>query len=125
MNQENVPTLPMSINDLQALRAILQSYLALLPRKVPASRKRDEEMALVRGLYLRMTGIPAQALEVRLNLTAAEIQALGKAIAGFCAFVRQKVPASSEREETLAALERLREHLLGMLPGQQTNGFHT
>ncbi|HZS76469.1 MAG TPA: hypothetical protein VFA41_07630 [Ktedonobacteraceae bacterium] len=115
MNQEHVPTLPMSINDLQALRAILQSYLALLPRMVPPSRKRDEEMALVRRLYLRMTGIPPQALEVRLNLTADEIQALGKALAGFCAFVRQKVPASSEREETLASLERLREHLLGML----------
>src|SRR5579884_2056094 len=57
----------------------------------------------------------AQALEVRLNLTAAEIQALGKAIAGFCAFVRQKVPASSEWEETLESLERLRQHLLAML----------
>jgi len=45
-----------------------------------------------------------------------EIEAVNTAMLGFAAFVRQKVPPSLERDETLQTLERLRQHVMTMLP---------
>jgi hypothetical protein len=115
MMQDSLPTLPVGMGDLRALRSIVHSYMALLRRTVPPSRKRDEEMAVLQRLHFRMAGIPADAVEVRVNLTVSEIQALSKAIAGFAAFVRRKVPASRHRDETLGMLEKLRQDLVGMV----------
>ncbi|HZS78818.1 MAG TPA: hypothetical protein VFA41_19565 [Ktedonobacteraceae bacterium] len=115
MMQEPLPTLPIGMGDLRALRSIVHSYMALLRRTVPPSRKREEEMAVLQRLYFRMQGIPADAVEVRVDLTVSEIQALSKAISGFAAFVRHKVPASRYRDETLGMLEQLRQDLVGMI----------
>ncbi|HKV59550.1 MAG TPA: hypothetical protein VJO32_14750 [Ktedonobacteraceae bacterium] len=72
-------------------------------------------MHLLESVYQRLTGISAQALEARIFLSVPEVEALNSALLGFAAFVRQKVPASTERNDTLQTLEQLRQSLLTML----------
>ncbi|MGH2497530.1 MAG: hypothetical protein ACRDIV_22750 [Ktedonobacteraceae bacterium] len=113
--EHELPTLPIGFNDLAALRSIISGYLAYLRRTAAHSPQRQTHMHLLEGVYQRLMGISAQALEARIFLSVLEVEALNTALLGFAAFVRQKVPASTERDETLQTLELLRQHLLTML----------
>jgi hypothetical protein len=110
-----LPTLPIGFNDLAVLRSIISGYLVYLRRTVAHSPHRQTQMRLLEGIYQRLTGISAQAVEARIFLSVAEVEALNTAILGFAAFVRQKVSPSTERDETLQTLELLRQHLVTML----------
>ena len=61
-----------------------------------------------------MANIPINVADMALLLSVAEIAVLDRAIAGFCAFVRNKVSPSRERDETLEDVERLRQELARM-----------
>ena len=111
----DVPKLLVGFNDLIALRNIIRGYLAYMRRSRLPVQEKYRQVQLLEGIYTRLVGIPAHALEVIIPLTAEEMDALNSAMLGFAAFVRQKVSPSSERNKTLQSLEALRQHLLEML----------
>ena len=110
-----LPVLPIGFNDLAALRSIISGYLAYLRRTAEQSPQRQTHMHLLESVYQRLTGISSQTLEARIFLTVPEVEALNTALLGFADFVRQKVPASTERDDILQTLEQLRQSLLTML----------
>ena len=123
MNQQEksiVPELPLGFGDLGVLRDIIQAYLAFLPRSGLAVRDRDREVHLSQGILYKLADIPQQAVEARITLTFGEIHALRSAMQVFITFVKQKVAPSRERDETLADVARLRQHLLDLLPRSRT-----
>ena len=110
-----MPKLLVSFNDLIVLRSIIRGYLAYMRRSALSVLERQKQMAqarLLEGLYARLVGIPVGAVEVCLPLTVPEVHALNVAMLGFAAFVRQKVPPTRERDETLQTLEGLRQALI-------------
>ena len=114
-SQHDVPTFILSLNDLSVLRSVICGYLAYVRRTVLPSQQSQRQLRLLQGLYQRLSGIPANALEVLIPLMDTEIQALDSALLGFSAFVRQKVQPSQQRDGTLADLDRFRQQLLSML----------
>ena len=110
-----LPTLPIGFNDLAVLKSIISGYLAYLRRTTAHSQQRQTHIRLLEGVYQRLTGISAQAVEARIFLSVLEVEALNSALLGFAAFVRQKVSPSTERDETLQTLELLRQQLVAML----------
>lgn len=115
MGQERITAFTVGLNDLAVLRAVLSSYLTLVRRAAPPSRQRDEEIALLQGVYRRISCIPAHTMDVQITLYALEMPALDKALSGYAAFVCQKVPPSRSRDETLRNLERFRQEVLAAM----------
>ncbi|HEU0001082.1 MAG TPA: hypothetical protein VFQ36_09300 [Ktedonobacteraceae bacterium] len=114
-NLNQLPTLALSFNDLVSVRSIIRAYITYTRRVSQPTRERDEQMHVLESLYLRLTNIPVNVTDMALLLSVAEITALDAVLAGFCAFVRHKVPPSQERDETLQDVERMREVLARML----------
>ena len=114
-NLNQLPTLALSFNDLASVRSIIRAYITYTRRVSQPTRERDEQMHVLESLYLRLTNLPTNVTDVALLLSTAEVVALDCAIAGFCAFVRHKVPPSRERDETLQDVERMRQVLARML----------
>ncbi len=113
-NLNRLPTLALSFNDLASLRSIIRAYITYTRRVSKPTRERDEQMHALESLYLRLANIPVNVADMALLLSVAEVAALDCAIAGFCAFVRNKVSPSRERDETLQDVERLRQALARM-----------
>ena len=113
-NLNQLPTLALSFNDLVSVRSIIRAYITYTRRVSKPTRERDEQIHVLESLYLRLANMPTNVTDVALLLSVAEIAALDCALAGFCAFVRSKVPPSQERDETLADVERLRQVLARM-----------
>ena len=111
----SVPTLALSFHDLIALRGIIRAYITYTRRASKATPARQEHLEVLEILYTRLTSVPANISDIAFLLSIAEVAALSGAIAGFCAFIRSKVPPSQERDETLQEVERMREVLLQML----------
>jgi hypothetical protein len=111
-----LPTLQIGFNDLSVLRNVIRGYLAYSRRISLPTPERQEQARLLEGIFQRLIAAPNGAMEVHIHLQTPEIHALNIAMLGFCAFVRQKVPASSDRDETLQDLEGFRQKLLAMLP---------
>ena len=109
-----VPTLALTFHDLAAVRGIIRAYITYTRRVSKPTRERDEQMHVLESLYLRLANLPATLPDIALLLSVAEIAALDCAIAGFCAFIRGKVPPSQERDETLQDVERMRQVLARM-----------
>ena len=112
---DGIPTLSVGFNDLAVLRSIICSSLMVLRRVASHTQQRQTQMRLLEGVYQRLAGIPSQAKEAQILLSAPEIDAVNSAIVRFAVFVRQKVSPSTERDETLQDLERLRQCLMAML----------
>jgi hypothetical protein len=110
-----VPTLALGFHDLVALRGIIRAYITYTRRASQPIQARQDQLEVLEGLYTRLAGVPANVRDIAFLLSIAEVAALNAAIAGFCAFVRSKVPPSRERDETLQDVERMREVLMHML----------
>ncbi|MGH2493601.1 MAG: hypothetical protein ACRDIV_02750 [Ktedonobacteraceae bacterium] len=110
-----LPTLALSFNDVVSVRSIIRAYITYTRRVSQPTRERDEQMHVLESLYLRLTNLPTNVTDMALLLSTAEVAALDCAIAGFCTFVRAKVPPSRERDETLRDVERMRQVLARML----------
>src|SRR5450755_2357400 len=113
-NLNHLPTLALNFNDLASVRSIIRAYITYTRRVSQPTRERDEQMHVLESLYLRLANMPVNVADVALLLSVAEVVALDCAIAGFCAFVRNKVSPSRERDETLQDVERLRKALARM-----------
>lgn len=114
-NLNPIPTLALNFHDLTALRGIIRAYITYTRRASKPSCTRDEQLRLLENLYMRLANMPTNVPDIALLLSTAEVAALDCAIAGFCAFVRSKVPPSRERDETLQDVERMRVVLARML----------
>ena len=114
-NLNKLPTLALSFNDLASVRSIIRAYITYTRRVSKPTRERDMQMHVLESLYLRLANMPINVTDVALLLSTAEVVALDCAIAGFCDFVRKKVPPSRERDEILQDVERIRQVLARML----------
>jgi hypothetical protein len=114
-NLNRLPTLALNFNDLASVRSIIRAYITYTRRVSRPTRERDEQIHILESLYLRLANIPVNVADMALLLSVAEVAALDCAIAGFCAFMRNKVSPSRERDETLHEMERLRQALAQML----------
>ena len=114
--QHNFPTVKVGFNDLSVLRNVIRGYLSYSRRTTIPTPERQEQARLLESIYQRLTARPNSAAEVHIHLQVQEIHALNAAMLGFCTFVRQKVPPSRDRDETLQDLEGFRQMLLAMLP---------
>jgi hypothetical protein len=113
-NLNPVPSLRLNFNDLTAVRGIIRAYITYTRWTSKPSRERDEQLQVLESLYVRLASVPANVTDIAFLLSTAEVAALDCAIAGFCAFIRRKVPPSQERDETLQEVERMREALACM-----------
>jgi hypothetical protein len=113
-NLNHLPTLALNFNDLASVRSIIRAYITYTRRVSQPTRERYEQMHVLESLYLRLANMPVNVADVALLLSMAEVVVLDCAIAGFCAFVRNKVSPSRERDETLQDVERLRQALARM-----------
>lgn len=111
----SVPTLALSFHDLTALRGIIRAHITYTRRMSKPGPARQDQLEVLECLYMRLASVSATMNEIAFLLSIAEAAALSGAIAGFCAFVRSKVPPSQERDETLQEIERMREALAHML----------
>lgn len=109
---ENIPTVQLSFNDISVIESAVMGYLSYLRGGVPPSRIRDTRIQLLQGVRSRLAKMLLHdTAETAIPLTCSEIQALHEALAGFARLVRQIVPPSQERDETLQVFERLRRDL--------------
>lgn len=102
-----VPTVALNFHDLTAVRGIIRAYITYTRRASKPTRARDEQLQVLENLYTRLASVPASVTDIAFLLSPAEVVALDTAIAGFCAFVRSRVPPSRERDETLQEVERM------------------
>ncbi len=110
----DIPQVPLSGNDLQAMVAIVTAYRTYLRHGVPPSPKRERNMRLLHGLEQRLTPLvaaPQRQEERIIPLTTQEIQVLGEAMDGFVQVVRQLVPPSNQRDDLLQEIEGFRDYL--------------
>lgn len=119
MNQpqpgENVPCLYLSFNDISVLRNVIRGYLAYARRTSLPTGERQAQFTLLESLYDRFAMIHSGLQEIPFFLSKTEIQALAAALAGFMTFIRQQVPQSKNRNDTLRDLELFRQHLTSWL----------
>jgi hypothetical protein len=88
----------------------------LVKGRVKPSRERDTQIEVLQNLRQRFKPVLAQRREgICVTLTFQEAQAIDAALAGFVWLVRRMVPASKERDETLAGFGGLRQTLARML----------
>jgi len=109
-----VPSLRLNFHDLTAVRGIICAYITYTRRTSKPSRQRDEQLQVLESLHVRLASVPANVTDIAFLLSTVEVAGLDCAIAGFCAFIRCKVPPSQERDETLHEVERMREVLARM-----------
>ena len=110
-----MPTLALGYHDLVALRGIILAHSAYIRRTSKSTQARQEHLEVLEGLYTRLASVPAPVNDIAFLLSIAEVAALSGAIKGFCAFVRDRVFPSQERDGILQYAEQMREVLLQML----------
>jgi hypothetical protein len=111
---ERIPTMQIGLNDVSVMDSAVLGYLAYLRQAVPPSQKRDKRIRLLEGVRLRLLSVLQHNTPLRacIPLADSEIQALNGALVGFVNLVRQTIPPSQERDETLQVFERLRQELV-------------
>src|SRR5579884_2994617 len=78
----------------------------------------NARIMMLQGIHQRLSllFISSQAIEgVPVMFTAKELKELEEAIRSFASFVRQRIPASREREDVLQGVEYLRKQVASML----------
>ena len=113
----NVPSLGLSLSDIQVLSTLIGSYLVYLRRGVSPSKRRDTNMVLLADIHRRMLAMLSANGGVLL-LTTAEIEALANALQGFVTLMQRMIAPSEGRNEALKQMRAMRNHLLGMLEGK-------
>src|SRR5690348_11822669 len=107
--EPELPLLPVGVHDVAVLRSIIGSYLTYLRRGTSHPPECQRLIQLLQAVYFRLVGMPGSATEVLLLLSVAEVHAVNAAMLGFVAFVRRTVSRSWERDDTLQAVELLRQ----------------
>ena len=119
---EKVPQARIGLNDVRALLGMLTAYLAYVRKAVPPSQKRETKIRVLQGMRGRLATVlaaPYQREDTPIWLTRPELEALEDAMSGFVRLVREMIPASNSRDETLREIEGFRDTLKMMLSRSQ------
>lgn len=119
---EKVPQARIGLNDVRALLGILTAYLAYVRKAVPPSQKRETKIRVLQGMRGRLATVlaaPYQREDTPIWLTRPELEALEEALSGFVRLVREMIPVSNSRDETLREIEGFRDTLQMMLSRSQ------
>ena len=116
--QYTLPTIVLGFGDIATINSIVRAYIPYARRTVPPSQQREIECHLLEGGTVRLAQMRPDAPEVSLVLSVSEMRVVNNALLSFAAFVRQKVPPSRERDETLQDTERFRLQLARLLPAR-------
>jgi len=119
---EKVPQARIGLNDVRALLGMLTAYLAYVHKAVPPSQKRETKIRVLQGIRGRLATVlaaPYQREDTPIWLTRPELEALEDAMSGFVRLVREMIPASNSRDETLREIEGFRDTLQMMLSRSQ------
>jgi len=119
---EKVPQARIGLNDVRALLGILTAYLAYVRKAVPPSQKRETKIRVLQGIRGRLATVlaaPYQREDTPIWLTRPELEALEEAMSSFVQLVREMIPVSNSRDETLREIEGFRDTLQMMLSRSQ------
>lgn len=119
---EKVPQARIGLNDVRALLGMLTAYLAYVRKAVPPSQKRETKIRVLQGIRGRLATVlaaPYQREDTPIWLTRPELEALEEAMSSFVRLVREMIPASNSRDETLREIEGFRDTLQMMLSRSQ------
>jgi hypothetical protein len=119
---EKVPQARIGLNDVRALLGMLTAYLAYVRKAVPPSQKRETKIRVLQGIHGRLATVlaaPYQREDTPIWLTRPELEALEEAMSSFVRLVREMIPASNSRDETLREIEGFRDTLQMMLSRSQ------
>ncbi len=108
------PVLHLSIDEIRTVDAIIRGYLSYMHGNVMPSPEQETDLALLKALRGRIAAMISDGGK-SLSLTAQEIQVLADAMLGFVKATTRVVAQSLERDETLAPILSIRQHLLRML----------
>ena len=111
---DNKPLLHLSLDEIRVIDAIIRGYLSYMRANVQPSPEQETDLALLKALRGRIAAIISDG-DGSLPLTAHEIQVLADAMLGFVEATIQIVVPSPERDETLAPIRSIRQHMLRML----------
>ncbi|HZS75955.1 MAG TPA: hypothetical protein VFA41_05025 [Ktedonobacteraceae bacterium] len=107
-----------SLYFLALLKLIVLTQVVQMRRSMPVSAEWNARIMMLQGIHQRLSllFISSQAIEgVPVMFTAKELKELEEAIRSFASFVRQRIPASREREDVLQGVEYLRKQVASML----------
>jgi hypothetical protein len=113
----NIPCAVLHPNDLKVLKLIVLTQVVQMRRAMPASAERNARIMTLQGIYQRLSLLftSSQTIErVPVLFSEKELKALEEAIRSFASFVRQRIPASREREDVLQGVEYLRKQVAAM-----------
>ncbi len=119
---EKVPQARIGLNDVRALLGMLTTYLAYVRKAVPPSQKRETKIRVLQGMLGRLATVlaaPSQREDTPIWLTRPELEALEEAMSSFVQLVREMIPVSNSRDETLREIEGFRDTLQMMLSRSQ------
>ncbi len=119
---EKVPQARIGLNDVRALLGMLTAYLAYVRKAVPPSQKRETKIRVLQGIRGRLATVlaaPYQREDTPIWLTRPELEALEEAMSNFVRLVREMIPVSNSRDETLREIEEFRDTLQMMLSRSQ------
>jgi hypothetical protein len=119
---EKVPQARIGLNDVRALLGMLTAYLAYVRKAVPPSQKRETKIRVLQGIRGRLATVlaaPYQREDTPIWLTRPELEALEEAMSNFVRLVREMIPVSNSRDETLREIEEFRDTLKMMLSRPQ------
>ena len=119
---EKVPQARIGLNDVRALLGMLTAYLAYVRKAVPPSQKRETKIRVLQGIRGRLATVlaaPYQREDTPIWLTRPELEVLEEAMSSFVQLVREMIPVSNSRDETLREIEGFRDTLQMMLSRSQ------
>jgi hypothetical protein len=119
---EKVPQARIGLNDVRALLGMLTAYLAYVRKAVPPSQKRETKIRVLQGMRGRLATVlaaPYQREDTPIWLTRPELEALEEAMSSFVQLVREMIPVSNSRDETLREIKGFRDTLQMMLSRSQ------
>ncbi len=105
-----VPQVSLAFNDIQAIHHMLKAYLGYVGHTAPSPARRRQVQTL-RDLGRRLTFLLSSGPGSAAAVTIDDIEVMCEALRGFATLVRRMVAKSPERDETLSAVEALRQHL--------------
>jgi len=110
--------MPISPGDLAVIAEIMSSYLAFIRSSYRASAQREAYARYVEDLRQRLAGQVRDDTPVPLTLE--DMQTIETAMKTFEVMTAQIVPQTKERDTTLDACARLRQHIAGMRSGSSS-----
>jgi hypothetical protein len=117
--QEALPTLVLSVGELQTINHLIKSYTIYWSRKpAPGRMKQGQYLQTIKVLHGRInTALECrkQMEQNRMLLSLADLEVLDEVVRWFTTLLPRVVAKSAERDEVISSLLRLKKHIEGMI----------